>query len=51
MSTPFIINLERHPQGYVFHSIEDTSQQNKAKKPKPSQPKSSLPKNTNRLIK
>jgi hypothetical protein len=49
---PFIINLEKHPQGYVFHSLEESiPANNKPKKAKPTQPKTNPTKNTNRLIK
>jgi hypothetical protein len=47
--TPFIINLDIHPQGYVFHSLQQPN--NKQKKSKASAPKVPTSKAVNRLIK
>jgi hypothetical protein len=53
MTTPFIINLSKTNEGFIFHSIEEVHHsQNKNKKyktPLPSKPYQS--KITNRLIK
>lgn len=50
--SPFIINLAKTQEGYVFHSLEEPPlPQPKNKKPKPAQPKNTHSKITNRLIK
>ena len=52
MTTPFIINLTKTNQGFIYHSLEDTHSQNKNKKyksPPPTKPFHN--KITNRLIK
>lgn len=50
--TPFIINLAKTSEGYLFHSLEEHPlPQPKLKKPKLPQPKNTQSKITNRLIK
>ena len=45
----FVITLNKHPDGYTFHSFHQPAP--KIKKAKPNPPKPNPSKNTNRLIK